>query len=74
MKHASFIESPDLEKGERPVFDATIGEHFDSVFIQVGYATYIKPQFQEWVKTSVMSRLTPDCDAIRVAVLSKTLN
>lgn len=69
MKHASFIEAPDREKGERPIFDKTIGEHFDSVFVQVAYATYIKQQFRDWLEYSIVPRLTADCDAVRVAVI-----
>jgi hypothetical protein len=74
IPHVSFVEEPDREKGERAICSPVLAEYFDSVYVQVYLETYITPRFQEWLKSCVMTRCTPDCDAVRIAVMTKTLN
>ena len=73
MHVGSFVEDV-TEPGERPLFSSTVGEHFDSVFIQVTLENYLTPKFQEWLKSCIMTRVKPTCDAVRMVILPRIAN
>ena len=68
MKHQSFIEPAPRSEGELPIFSQVNGMRYDSVFIQVSVETYITKHFQEWLSNCILPRLTPKCDAVRIAI------
>lgn len=74
MKHISFIESDTLSNHEKPVGAVISGERWDSVFIEVTLDTYITKQFQDWLRESVLTKLTGSCDAVRIAIKTLRLN
>lgn len=75
MRVASFIEDPARDIGERPILSPTLGEEFDSVFIQVTLPTYLSDNFQEWLKLNIFTRIHPKNHAgVRIAIVSANYN
>ena len=64
---ASFIEKPQRQPGERPIFANVSGGHWNSVFIEVSQETYLTEKFSLWLRDQVFGRLRPGGD-VRIAI------
>jgi hypothetical protein len=73
MHHMSFVEGT-RQPGEKPLFSMLTGVQLDSVFIQVTLETYLSKKFQQWLNESIFTRITPGCQAIRIAIMTERAN
>ncbi len=73
MKAVCFVENI-TEPGQELIGSMTTGKHYDAVFIQVSIEKYITKDFQDWLKTCVLTRINPTCDAVRIAITTDKFN